>query len=75
MKYLLKYPVVIHKSQFGYDAECPVLPGCVSQGDTYEETLANIKSAIAEYLLAVKHLINRRFKKKSDQVSLIEVKV
>ena len=31
-------------------AECPALPGCVSQGSTRDEALANIKDAIAGYL-------------------------
>lgn len=30
----------------GYVVECPSLPGCVSQGETEEEALANIKEAI-----------------------------
>jgi predicted RNase H-like HicB family nuclease len=30
----------------GYVAECPAIQGCVSEGDTVEETLANIKGAI-----------------------------
>ncbi len=30
----------------GYVAECPALPGCVSEGDTREEAIANIKDAI-----------------------------
>lgn len=30
----------------GYVAECPAIPGCVSEGDTVEEALANIKEAI-----------------------------
>ena len=30
----------------GYVAECPIIPGCVSEGDTVEEALANIKEAI-----------------------------
>ena len=46
----MKYPVVIHKSQYGYDGHCPILPGCHSQGSTVEETLENIKDAIATYL-------------------------
>ena len=34
----------------GYSVYCPMLPGCVSQGDTYEEALANIKEAIRGYV-------------------------
>lgn len=46
----MKYPVVVHKSDYGYDAHCPILPGCHSQGDTLEEALENIKDAIITYL-------------------------
>ena len=34
-------------------AECPSLPGCVSQGDTREEAIENIKEAIAAYIEAL----------------------
>jgi len=34
----------------GYVAYCPTLRGCVSEGDTVEETLRNIKKAIGGYL-------------------------
>ncbi len=30
----------------GYVAECPAIPGCVSEGDTVEEALGNVKEAI-----------------------------
>ena len=46
----MKYPVVVHKSEYGYDVHCPILPGCHSQGDTLEEALQNIKDAIVTYL-------------------------
>jgi predicted RNase H-like HicB family nuclease len=32
-------------------AECPALPGCVSQGKTEEEAMANIKEAITAWML------------------------
>lgn len=34
----------------GYTVEVPSLPGCVSEGDTLEEALANIKEAIEMYI-------------------------
>ena len=34
----------------GYVAFCPTLPGCLSQGDTRDEALANIKEAIEAYI-------------------------
>ena len=46
----MKYPVTVHKSEYGYDAHCPLLKGCHSQGDTLEEVLENIKDAIRTYL-------------------------
>jgi predicted RNase H-like HicB family nuclease len=30
----------------GYVAECPSIPGCVSEGETIEQAMANIKEAI-----------------------------
>ncbi len=33
--------------------ECPSLPGCISQGKTKEEALANIKEAIDLYVEAL----------------------
>ena len=42
----MKLPVVITLGEDGYFvAEIPVLPGCISQGRTREEALANIKEA------------------------------
>ncbi|UCG43835.1 MAG: type II toxin-antitoxin system HicB family antitoxin [candidate division WOR-3 bacterium] len=43
--------VVIYPGEDGYwVAECPSLPGCVSQGKTREEAIANIKEAIKAYV-------------------------
>ncbi|WP_120945887.1 type II toxin-antitoxin system HicB family antitoxin [Helicobacter labacensis] len=41
---------IIEKDEFGYFAFVPSLKGCVSQGDSYEEALKNIKEAIELYL-------------------------
>ena len=46
----MKYPVILHESEYGFDVNCPLLPGCNSQGDTKEEALENIKDAIKTYL-------------------------
>jgi predicted RNase H-like HicB family nuclease len=35
-------------------AECPSLPGCVSQGKTRDEAITNIREAIEGYILALK---------------------
>lgn len=46
-----KYHISIVKGEDGYYVvECLDLPGCVSQGKTREEALANIKDAISGYL-------------------------
>jgi predicted RNase H-like HicB family nuclease len=47
--------VVIYRGEDNYwVAECPSLPGCVSQGRTKEEAVANIKEAIEGYVEALK---------------------
>ena len=35
-------------------AECPSLPGCISQGETREQAIANMREAIEGYILALK---------------------
>lgn len=45
-----KVSIVIEKDEHGYYAYSPELEGCQSQGDSVEETIANIKEAIELYL-------------------------
>ena len=47
---IMKYPVLIHKSEYGYDVHVPSLPGCHSQGNTERQALENVKDAIKTYL-------------------------
>ena len=49
----MKYKIVMNKSEEGYSVSCPGLPGCWSQGETEEEAIKNILSAIQEYLAAI----------------------
>lgn len=49
----MRYRVVLHESEEGFDVWVPGLPGCVSQGATEVEALENIKSSIKEYLAVV----------------------
>ena len=47
----MKYTVILEKeADGGYVVSVPVLPGCVSQGDTREEALTNIREAIGLYV-------------------------
>jgi antitoxin HicB len=47
----MRYRVLLETDEDGiFVAEVPSLPGCVSQGATRAEALANIKEAIAGYL-------------------------
>ncbi len=46
--------VAIHRSEDGFwISELPSLPGCVSQGRTKEEAVANMREAIAGYVAAL----------------------
>ncbi len=47
--------VIIYPGEDGYwIAECPSLPGCVSQGKSRDEAITNIKEAIEGYIAALK---------------------
>jgi antitoxin HicB len=47
----MKIRVLIEQDEDGrFVATCPSLPGCVSEGDTRQEALANIQDAIAGYV-------------------------
>ncbi len=46
--------VLLYPGEDGYwVAECPSLPGCVSQGPTKEEATANVREAIQGYIAAL----------------------
>ncbi|MDO8635675.1 MAG: type II toxin-antitoxin system HicB family antitoxin [Dehalococcoidia bacterium] len=53
---VLEYTVVLHRDEDykGYWVEVPALPGCVSQGKSREEAMANIREAIELHLECMK---------------------
>ena len=51
----IKYRVIIEQDEDGmFIAECPILPGCISQGNSRNESLENIQEAIKGYLESLK---------------------
>ncbi len=67
----MKLKVIVHEAEEGgYWAEVPAIPGCATQGETFEELLGNIYEAV-EGCLAVDLRKSRRSRK--DQVLNIVV--
>lgn len=51
----MKFRITIEQDENGmFVVQCHSLPGCVSQGKTREEALANIRDAIHGYLVSLK---------------------
>ena len=51
----MKYRVTIEQDEDGiFIAEVPALPGCITQGATRSEAIANVKEAIELYLESLK---------------------
>ena len=66
----MKLHVVIDQDEAGYYvAEVPALPGCLSQGKTKDEALANIKEAIEGWLEVM------QAKRQVDPSRMVEVVV
>ncbi len=54
-KQIYNYTVILEREEDGgYHAFCPILKGCHSQGNTFEETIDNITEAIELYLESLK---------------------
>jgi len=50
----MEFTVILEEcEEGGYTVTCPALPGCVTEGDTYEEALQNAREVIAGYLEAM----------------------
>jgi predicted RNase H-like HicB family nuclease len=54
----MKIQAIIHEAEEGgYWAEVPVLPGCVTEGETIEELKSNLKEVIELYLKPIPNQI------------------
>lgn len=59
----MKLQVVVEQDEAGYFvAEVPALPGCLSQGKTHDEAIANVKEAIEGWLevMEVKRMVDAK---------------
>tara|TARA_Y100000310_G_scaffold144893_1_gene144168 strand:+ start:16569 stop:16754 length:186 start_codon:yes stop_codon:yes gene_type:complete len=51
----MKYRIIMERDEDNfYIVECPNFLGCISEGKTKEEALANIKDAIQRYIVSLK---------------------
>ena len=61
-----KFTVVVERDEDGlYVASVPLLQGCYTQGETYEEALDNIKDAIKLHIEARRALVFQQFTQSS----------
>ena len=50
----MEYTIIIEKAKGNYSAYCPDLPGCISTGNTIEETKENMREAIQLHIELMK---------------------
>lgn len=75
-KQVLRYTAVFEPDAAvgGYTAYIPALPGCISEGDTFEAALRNITEA-AELYIEVMHQQKEEVPRESDGVVVAPVRV
>jgi predicted RNase H-like HicB family nuclease len=70
-----KVSIVIEKDDNGFYAYSPELEGCQSQGDSFEEVLANIKEAVELYIETLSEEEARVSLSKEILTTYLEVRV
>jgi len=66
----LKFTVILREeAEGGYSAQCIEFPGAISQGETREQAIANIREAIEGYLEAFPEEVNQ-LKRKRELVEI-----
>ena len=62
----MKFTIILRKEEEGgYSAQCLELPGFISEGETREEALKNIKEAIKGYLEAFSEEVEKQRERRS----------
>ena len=71
----LKFTVILMpEKDGGYSVICAALPGCVSQGDTLKEALANIREAILG-ILEVRHEMGLALPHETPEIVADEIRL
>jgi predicted RNase H-like HicB family nuclease len=74
-RYKMIINAIIEQDDDGFFAYVPSLKGCVSQGDTFEETLANITEASSLYVESLKTSQRDSFIKNQAIIAPIEIPI
>ena len=76
-KQLSEYVAVFEPDQQagGYSVTIPALPGCISEGDTFEEALANINEAAQLYVEVMRQTKGKGWLRKEPRVIFAPVQV
>lgn len=70
----MKYTVVLEpQEEGGFTIQCVEIPGAISQGETREEALANIKEAIELVLEVQREELHRNSLAHNREISKVEV--
>jgi antitoxin HicB len=73
-KRIYQFTAIFEKNEDGgYTVTVPSLPGCISEGDTFDEALKNIKEAITLYLEVMKK--DKEKIKEEEEIIFAPVKV
>jgi len=70
----MKFTVILEpQEEGGYTVQCLELPGAISQGETKEEALENIKEAIELVLEVIQEDAKKQVKSNHAEISQVEV--
>lgn len=75
-KQISEYVAVFEPDKVGgYTASIPALPGCISEGDTFEKALTNIREAAELYLEVMGKRKSKALLKRESRVIIAPVRI